>query len=277
MKRIKKIFVDMYKIVSRKRFTFAQRFILLYYYIKTIIQNFLNNRLVSYSRTKFLGYEVSFSSFSEFSILVSEIFVEDPYYFESKSKNPSIVDCGGNIGMSVLYFKWLYPQSSITVFEPVPSTCNILRNNISQNNLSGVTIVEKALSNENGNAKIYLREEITLAATMEEREAHGSGECIVETTKLSNYITEKVDFIKIDVQFSEQKVFEDLANANKFSYIEELVMEFHHYFGYETNSLSKTLGYLEQCNLHYHIDLNSKKTEEFSSYMVTARKIAKNS
>jgi FkbM family methyltransferase len=43
---------------------------------------------------------------------------------------PVIIDCGGNIGLSVLYFKYLFPNSVITVFEPSPPVFEILKENI---------------------------------------------------------------------------------------------------------------------------------------------------
>ncbi|MDC1205250.1 FkbM family methyltransferase [Candidatus Pacebacteria bacterium] len=271
--KIKQIIKDIIHILTKRRLSFLKRLVLLFYFVKITVQNFLNNRLMTYKEVTFLGYTVSFSSFSEFAILVHEIFVEDPYYFKSSKKAPCIVDCGGNIGMSVLYFKWLYPDALITVFEPAPRACKMLRKNIEQNNLQGVTVVEKALSDENGSATIYLREDITLAATMEKNEAHGSGEHIVETVRLSDYIEDEIDFMKIDIQFSEQRVFEDLAKTNTFRHINRLIMEFHHHYGYESNSFGQTLQYLEQGGLHYFIELNCKKSDRFASYMLTAQRI----
>ncbi len=47
-----------------------------------------------------------------------EIFVELQYYFRARRPDPVIVDGGSNIGMSVLFFKALYPDARVLAFEP---------------------------------------------------------------------------------------------------------------------------------------------------------------
>src|SRR5688500_10055596 len=47
-----------------------------------------------------------------------EIFVREIYRFETDIRNPVIIDCGSNIGLSVLYFHKSYPGARILAFEP---------------------------------------------------------------------------------------------------------------------------------------------------------------
>src|SRR2546423_3692928 len=51
--------------------------------------------------------------FSHHELLVNEI-----YKFDAERPDPLIIDCGANIGLSVIYFKYLYPRATIVAFEP---------------------------------------------------------------------------------------------------------------------------------------------------------------
>ena len=68
-----------------------------------------------------LDYRFSFLSTYNAELLFTEIFVAEPYRFTTQSKSPLIIDGGVNVGVSVAYFKWLYPDSRIIGFEPTIS------------------------------------------------------------------------------------------------------------------------------------------------------------
>ena len=53
--------------------------------------------------------------------LYEDIFINRVYEFEASRPDPRIIDCGSNIGMSVLYFKHVYPEARIVGFEPDPT------------------------------------------------------------------------------------------------------------------------------------------------------------
>src|ERR1700693_4874079 len=63
-----------------------------------------------------------FFSYSGFVCLFEEIFIRQDYIFVSRRPDPLIIDCGSNIGMSILYFKRRYPKARIIGFEPDPAT-----------------------------------------------------------------------------------------------------------------------------------------------------------
>ncbi len=65
---------------------------------------------------------------------LNEIFVEEVYRFQSDTNTPLIIDCGSNIGLSIIYFKRLFPEAKIIGFEPDNEIFKILENNINQFN-----------------------------------------------------------------------------------------------------------------------------------------------
>ena len=45
---------------------------------------------------------------ASFDLCYDELFVQEMYNFLAKRTNPYIIDCGANLGMSIVYFKELY-------------------------------------------------------------------------------------------------------------------------------------------------------------------------
>src|SRR5258707_8425113 len=101
-------------------------------------------------RGKILGWNIVHLGRNGLRLLYSEIFARQSYEFVSTRMNPVILDCGANIGMATLYFKWLYPQAQITSFEPDPVTFQVLKRNIVDNELQDVALHNVALAGEKG-------------------------------------------------------------------------------------------------------------------------------
>jgi SAM-dependent methyltransferase len=81
-----------------------------------------------------------------------DIFESRIYHFEAKTPAPVIVDAGSCIGMSVLYFKSVYPGARVTAFEPDPEMCAVLRRNLERNGAADVRIVNAGLGAAEGTA-----------------------------------------------------------------------------------------------------------------------------
>ncbi len=113
-------------------------------------RRFLFNRAIGFSgksdpRLSFLGYRIQGLSADSLLFLFREIFIYNHYYFHTTRSQPVIFDCGANIGMVTVYFKWLYPDSEVHSFEPSPTSCELAGMNISANHLQGVTLQGSAV------------------------------------------------------------------------------------------------------------------------------------
>lgn len=168
----------------------------------------------------------------EFGRLVDEVFVRKEYEFTASHKKPRIIDCGSHIGMSILYFKSIYPEAEIIGFEPNPDNFKILKKNLAINNITGVRLINAALSDKNGKD--------TLKTSKDELNPWTWGDTIIDnmrgddsihrkveinTAKLSEYINNPVDFLKIDVEGSEQRILEEIGD--KMHLIDQIDLEFH--------------------------------------------------
>ena len=92
----------------------------------------------------------SFPNTQEFHALKREIYSQHSYYLENDLTAPYIIDAGAHIGMSVAYFKSLWPDATILAIEPNPQSLEYLHHNIEQNQLSRVQVEPVALATHAG-------------------------------------------------------------------------------------------------------------------------------
>lgn len=78
-----------------------------------------------------------------------EIFSDEVYRLVARRPKPFIIDCGANVGMSVVHFKNLYPDCTVVAFEPDPTQFQVLQRNVASYGLSGVTLYRNAVWNAN--------------------------------------------------------------------------------------------------------------------------------
>ncbi len=279
--------VDLYILSTKKHLTLRKRLHLFFSYLNIRIKRlFLGKKLVSKKNIKqsFLGFHIKVSEFSDFYWTFREIFIREDYTFDSDKKNPTIIDLGGNIGMSVLYFKWLYPESKITVFEALPENVKILRENIKKNNLKNIDVIEKAVGGKNG--KIIIRGSKRAASISQnfvnkQNNSVGSGivgeEIKVKLTTLSQYVKNEVDLLKIDIEGAECDVLNELSKEDRLKNINCIAMEYH-FFSENENLLVDILNLLKSskfkivCNSDFK-NLRSFPKREYYNFMIFAKKM----
>ncbi len=151
---------------------------------------------------------------------LKEIFV-DKIYSQQLPKNSYIIDCGGHIGLSVIYLKSISPDATIVCFEPDHSNFELLQKNIISHNLKNIALKNEAVWFENttlnfiqkGNMDSRISNEI-LPDTVK-----------VQATKLKDYINKKVDFLKLDIEGAEYLVLKDIAE--NLHHVTNMFIEYH--------------------------------------------------
>ncbi|MBN1568286.1 MAG: FkbM family methyltransferase [Acidobacteria bacterium] len=218
---------------------------------------------------KILDYSVRGYLFSTIRFLYNEIFIDQPYYFPSDTPQPFIIDCGSHIGMSILYFKTLYPDAHVVGFEPAPGTFQLLSENIRQNGLKNVVLYKKAVGNREGKATFYGDDSVT-SSLFEGRNPGGAYE--VDIVKLSDYMDRPVNFLKLDVEGAESLVFEDLVAASKMRMIQYMTIEYHHHTEKNVDQLSGFLKMLEDNNFGYQLQTSPDpfRNESYQDVMIFA-------
>ena len=280
-----------YKFLSDLRFIFStqyqdsKRFNLLLSYLRLRLKKPFN-RFFKYKKEHFLGYRVGFPDYHDFFEMFREIFIRKAYYFETDKSKVKIIDCGGNIGISVLFFKHLYPEAEITVFEPSSKISKFLKRNIEENNLKNVDVVQAAL---------YKKEERIPFFSFSERLGGGGATTVenvmlskrnkknsvdidsVSAVLLSRYINEPIDFLKIDTEGSEGIIINELSLSEKIKHIKECVLEYHYNKENPENILSKLLNIFQSNGFHLvifndEVDVPtfSLKNKKFYHFMIRA-------
>ena len=224
----------------------------------------LQKKLVSVSRYEagtvtagnwHLQYLDATSLLSSFDVVVVKRWND----FISRKRDPLILDCGANIGISAIHYKRLFPEARVTSFEPDPRACELLRCNLAANNIHDVNVVEAALWKTNGRNSFFSEgadanrlmeklEEINKLTTLTPSATH----CKVETVRLADYLTaeDEVDFVKLDIESAETEVIADCADSLR--RVRSMVIEFH-----MTNSqprdLARTLSTLADAEFHVSV------------------------
>lgn len=203
-----------------------------------------------------LDYNLNYIDYKTCIGLIGEIFCDRLYEFQCATEAPLIVDAGANIGISALYFKHRYPGSRIICFEPDPKTFELLKVNCEINRLSNVDLYQVALSHQGGEAPFYSDASGKNYVGMSlNKRLQGKGYPLrtttIQTGKLSSFINEKIDFLKLDIEGSELIALKDLADTKKLTLIERMVIEYHSDAENKENQLSSLLAILESEDFCY--------------------------
>lgn len=198
------------------------------------------------------NHRVHFFHYSIFLSLFEDLFLNEEYYVVLP-RNPVIIDLGSEIGMSVFYFKSIYPNARILAFEPDPRSYTLLIRNCTENLQTKVDIYNVAVSNIRGNAPFFVDAEVDGSLTMSLNSSRQKRKIMVNVDKVSRYITRKVDLLKMDIEGAELNVLKDLSYSKKLRLINTLIIEYHHHIDSKENVLSHLLKLLEINGFGYQI------------------------
>ncbi len=183
--------------------------------------------------TKLGKYIISFPNNKEYHKLKKEIWGEGIYHFETSKPSPFIVDIGSHIGISVLYFKDLYPNSHILAFEPNPISFEFLKENIDGNALTDITLVNEGVSSNTGERKLYIDNTGTQwnsNSSFLQKSWNGkenTKEITVKSTRLDRYLENVncIDMLKIDTEGTELDILS--SHKNILRIVENISLEYH--------------------------------------------------
>jgi FkbM family methyltransferase len=187
----------------------------------------------------------------------NDIFKLEIYKFISKNARPLIIDCGANIGVSILYFKTLYPDSKIIAFEPDINIFNTLDNNMKNFGFTDIKLIRKALwdsetvlefTSEGGDAGRLFQSESPTSTYQ------------VQTVRLRDYLDQPVDLLKIDIEGAETTVIEDCWD--RLCNVDKLFVEYHS-FANKNQSLNTLINVLSKSGFRLYIQPLSKSAHPF--------------
>lgn len=175
------------------------------------------------------GYKVSYVDAHALSSMWQLQFMRRYNDFYSQKAAPRILDCGANIGVSTLRFKTLYPKSRITAFEPDPNIFAILQRNVSENNLMDVEVINSAVWVANGQMAFSpsgFGDSQAGHLSITSKLVDSSNVLQVSTIDLADYLSEPVDFIKMDIEGAELQVLQHCRDS--LVNVSQMIVEVHH-------------------------------------------------
>lgn len=197
--------------------------------------------------TDLLGKKFHIVDSCTYLVGVREILVERVYDFGGSSPAPTIVDCGANIGLSVLFFKERYPDARIIAFEADRQIFNVLCKNIASFDLRGVELHHSAVWT--ANTEVLFSPEGGASGRIV-MPGDQSTVCVPGTRLKDVLKREPVDFLKMDIEGAETEVLKDCAE--ELSRIPSLFVEYHSHFG-QRQTLQELLQILVGAGFRYHI------------------------
>jgi len=142
----------------------------------------------------------------------------------------------------------------VVAFEPCTESFDVLSRNVEANRWSGVELHNVALDRAEGPVEFFVSPEHPTALTNCSSTGQVAGTPrIVQGVPLSKFITEPVDFLKMDIEGAEARVLQELAESGRMRSIREMVVEYHHHADRGEDRLSRTLRLLEDHGFGYQI------------------------
>ncbi|NBD18850.1 MAG: FkbM family methyltransferase [Cyanobacteria bacterium] len=199
--------------------------------------------------TSVLGKPVKLIDGRSFYYSYKEIYEEEIYKFLTDNKKPVIIDCGSNIGLSILYFKSIYPDSDIIAFEPDPIAYKTLEANLKSFGYEDVEIYNKALWKEETTLEFGV-EGADGGRIMQNKQESFKGQVKVPAVCLSNYLSQPVDFLKLDIEGAETAVLKECSDY--LHQVKNLFVEYHSFWG-QSQTINEILSILKDANFRVSI------------------------
>lgn len=225
------------------------------------IEKYSKNYKLSFSKRKhnierfvpiedfFLGRKIYIHDIASFNMCIGELFQSEAYKFKANNSKPYIIDCGANLGMSIIYFKELYPEASILAFEADSHIFSFLEKNIFSFDYEDVILVNKAVWNKEGDVIFY--EEGGAGGKIEEVNELTNKHKSIPSTRLKKYLKgKKVDFLKLDIEGAEYEVLKDCSE--ELNNVDFLFVEYHSIEN-TTQNLHSILQIIQNAGFRYHI------------------------
>jgi len=172
-----------------------------------------------------------------------DIFIRRQYAFSSDNSEPVIIDCGGNVGLSAIWFKINYPRCHLTVYEADPDLAAILETNLKNAGLYDVQLRNEAVWIFNGMVA-FLKTGDDSGRVIE------NSSILYPCIDLVERLPACVDLLKMDIEGAEFPVLTKLCETGAIQKVRRLVCEFHIWRD-KTDDFIKTLSLLRSNKMHF--------------------------
>ncbi len=194
--------------------------------------------------TSLFGPGFEFVDSASFLFIHHELFHKHAYEFQTDRPAPRIIDGGANVGLSLVYFKKLYPESTVLAFEADPLIHSVLTANVASLGLKGVTLRNEALWDQPGSVR-FLSDHADAGRV-------GDGDTGVEVPSLllQEVLDQPVDLLKLDIEGAEYRVLKTAQES--LAQVDRLFVEYHSHTD-KPQELAGLLQVLADSGFRYYI------------------------
>lgn len=204
-------------------------------------------KYISRNRSILFGKEIIITDSFWHLHSLNELFVDEVYAFKSNKKEPLIVDCGSNIGLSIIFFKKLFPDAYLMGFEPDNEIFDALKKNLSIFNFSNVDIFQKAVWIDE--TPLLFKKSGSLGGHLTKQTDENTIE--IQTVRLRSIIeNKKIDFLKIDVEGAEYEIINDCRDV--LINVDNIFVEYHSFHN-EPQMLGELIIFLKDAGFKVYI------------------------
>lgn len=156
----------------------------------------------------------------------SQILYEQEYEIKYRLNPSVIVDCGANIGLTSIFFKNKFPDATVIAVEPEASNFKLLKKNTEM--YPDIHCLNNGVWNRSTPLKVTNHTRGNWGFTVEETDKNDEDtiQAISIDELMKKYQLNHIDILKIDIEGSEQKLFE--SNVDTWlPFVKVIVIEFH--------------------------------------------------
>lgn len=208
---------------------------------------------------EFRNMKFQVTDFRSVAWQLKEFFDDGRMEFVSKKQDPIIYDCGSNVGVSILYYKSIYPLAKVKAFEPDKNVVTCLKKNLQANKIDDVEVIEEAVwVNNNG---IEFGSEGADGGSV----FFTGNKISLPSIRLKDLLEKesKIDLLKMDIEGAEVEVLSDCAD--QLAKIKFLFVEYHSWKN-QPQQLDILLKLLNASGFRYTIQ--SIGSQEHSPFMM---------
>lgn len=160
-------------------------------------------------------------------LMIKEVIIDDAYGLKNIEKDPqgSFIDVGGAIGEFCMYVHYLFPKSTIHVFEPNPQTYKLLVKNIANNNATKRIIPHNIALGETKKIDLYITNDFVQNSTVMK---NSKRKVSVHSEPLQSYLKKPVCLMKIDTEGSELPILKS-ASIKALKQCQTIICEYHNH------------------------------------------------
>ena len=195
---------------------------------------------------QYRGWTIACTDFLSVAWQVAEIFGVERMRFAAQRPDPLIIDCGANVGISVMHQRWRHPQARIIAFEPDEAVFACLQRNLSANGITDIECHRQAVW-VHGDGVSFGREGADGGSILRANDA-----VHVPSVRLRDVLLAHgtVDLLKIDIEGAETDVLLDCGDA--LSRVQQLYVEYHS-FRDRPQRLHELLALLSAQGFRYYL------------------------